>query len=462
MRNGTATDREPVENALRPIVIGAGWSGLSCAVQLARRGCRPIVLEAAPHVGGRARAVEVELAGKRFRLDNGQHLLLGAYTRALELMQTVGVTPSAVFSQASFAISYPDGWHLAAARLPAPWHLAMGIARARKIPWAHRWALARWVQKQRDHHWEVSTDAPAATLFVGYPSELTRRLWRPLCLAALNVDLEQASARIFLNVLRDSLGARELASRLLQPLVDLSELFPESALRWLLRQGADVRLHCLVRQVRPLSDGDACRVLLRDGTSLTGPTVLAVPPERAAALLQEGAPTSLVSSVAALSRLRPAPISTVYLRFATPMHLPRPFYALLDDATKQRYGQWVFDRGAYDPALEGILSVVISGHGPHMEHSREALGRHVADQLRLEFGLPSPLEHFTIIEKHATLIAAPGLQRPAAALPAPGLFLAADSAQSPYPSTIEGSVRSGITAAQELVRNLPERKLRLS
>lgn len=399
--------------------------------------------------------LELDLAGKSFRVDNGQHLLLGAYRDTLALMQTVGVAASSAFTQSSFAISYPDGWHLGATRLPAPWHLALGIARARTIRWSHRWALACWVQHQRRQNWTVSTDIPAADLFANHPAEVTRRLWRPLCLAALNVSLEEASARVFLNVLRDSLGAEEFASRLLQPRTDLSALFPNAAVRWLQAKGANLRLHCTALQVQPLPNHGACRVILRDGTSIEGPTVLAVPPDRAAALLDDGQPT-LAAAIATLRKLRFAPIGTVYLRYLPATRLAQPLYALLDDPVRHRYGQWVFDRGALDPGLDGIFSVVISGTGPHLELPRRALGEHVAVQLSADFGLPSPIEHFTIIEKHATLVPSPNLQRPPTALGTAGLFLAADSADSPFPSTIEGSVRAGLQAARALASELPE------
>ena len=402
--------------------------------------------------------VEVDLAGKRFRVDNGQHLLLGAYRETLALMQTVGVSPSSVFTQSSFAISYPDGWHLGATRLPAPWHLAVGIVRARAVRWSHRWALVRWVQQQRRRRWSVTSDRPAVDLFANLPADLSRRLWRPLCLAALNVGLEQASAQVFLNVLRDSLGAKEFASRLLQPRTNLSALFPDAAMRWLQSKGTDVRLHCTAVRVQPMPQQDACRVLLRDGTSVEGPAVLAVPPDRAAALLDDRQPT-LAAAIGMLRKLQFAPIATVYLRYAPATRLRQPFYALLDDPERHRYGQWIFDRGAMDPALDGVVSVVISGSGPHLELSRQALGQHVAAQLSAEFGLPEPLEHFTIVEKHATLIPVPNLQRPPTSLPMPGLLLAADSAHSPYPSTIEGSVRSGLQAAQALVHRAAQSKL---
>ena len=50
------------------------------------------LFEAARHLGGRARALEVALPeGGMLRLDNGQHILIGAYVQTLRLMRQVGV-----------------------------------------------------------------------------------------------------------------------------------------------------------------------------------------------------------------------------------------------------------------------------------------------------------------------------------------------------------------------------------
>jgi hypothetical protein len=100
--------------------------------------------------------------------------------------------------------------------------------------------------------------------------------------------------------------------------------------------------------------------------------------------------------------------------------------------------------------MDGILSVVISGDGPYRALDREALGMSVARQLRATLGLPGALATYAITEKHATLVPAPGLQRPATQLPLGGLYLAGDAADSAYPSTIEGSVRSGLEAARAI------------
>jgi squalene-associated FAD-dependent desaturase len=433
-----------------PIVIGAGWSGLACAVQLVRQGHRPLVLDAAPCVGGRARGLDHDLGGARLRLDNGQHLLLGAYHETLALMAEVGVAPSNALACMPFAVQYPDGWRLAASRAPAPWHLGLGVLRAREVPWSERIALVHWTLRQRQARWRVASDMPADRLFAGEPRELVRRLWRPLCLAALNVELGQASARVLLNVLGDSLGAGAEASQLQLPRTDLSNLFPDAAVSWLRARGAELRLHTPVLGLRfgpPAGPPGPPLVQTRDALLPASAVVLAVPPERCAGLLAD-APAAGASSLALLRRVRTAPICTSYLRYSRQARLRRPFFALLDEPSRGHYGQWVFDRGALDPSLAGVLSVIVSGAGAHMDLSRATLGLCVAEQLSRCFGLPAPLDHFTVMEKHATLVPGPDLRRPAVALPLAGVFLASDAAHSPYPSTIEGSVRSGLAAAR--------------
>jgi hydroxysqualene dehydroxylase len=100
------------------------------------------------------------------------------------------------------------------------------------------------------------------------------------------------------------------------------------------------------------------------------------------------------------------------------------------------------------------MAVVTSGAGVHMERSGAALSQAVAVQLTAQLGLPQPLAHFTIMEKQATLVPAPGLQRPGVRLPLARMYLAGDAADSDYPSTLEGSVRAGVRAAQAAIEDI--------
>ena len=69
----------------RVAVIGGGYAGFAAAVTLATAGCAVTVFESARTLGGRARRVEAY----RITVDNGQHILLGAYAQTLALIHTV-------------------------------------------------------------------------------------------------------------------------------------------------------------------------------------------------------------------------------------------------------------------------------------------------------------------------------------------------------------------------------------
>ena len=114
-------------------VVGGGWAGCAAAVELARRGAQVTLFEAARTLGGRARAVEVD--GRR--LDNGQHILLGAYKQTLGLMRRVGIDPAAAILRLPLQMRYPpgavlsnDGMDFVAPRLPAPLHVLVALLRA--------------------------------------------------------------------------------------------------------------------------------------------------------------------------------------------------------------------------------------------------------------------------------------------------------------------------------------------
>jgi squalene-associated FAD-dependent desaturase len=429
-------------------VIGAGWSGLACALELTAGRHTVALFDAAPQPGGRARAVGIRLGDREFVLDNGQHLLIGAYTETLRLMREVGVGDDAALLRLPFELRYPDGFLLRARRLPAPLHLAAALLGAARLGWAERRHVIGFVLRWRARRWKIAGDAPASTLFAAAPPELVRRLWRPLCLAALNVELEAASAQVLLNVLRDSLAGDAQAADLLVPRLDLTRAFAGPALETLLRRGADVRLRCPVQRLSRVDS--QWGIESRGRLMLADAVVLALPPERAADLLETTRAGELVPAIGMLRAIDTAPIATVYLRFAPTVRLPWTASALLDDPATGRFGQWVFDRGRLDEANAGVLSVVISAAGAALADEAPSLAASVARQLSDELGLPQPLASAVLAEKRATIVPSPGLQRPPARLPAPSLYLAGDAARSDYPSTLEGSVRAGVAAARAI------------
>jgi squalene-associated FAD-dependent desaturase len=428
-------------------IVGGGWAGSAAAAALTAAGANVTVFEAAAELGGRGRRVALELDGVAHTLDNGQHLMIGAYSAIAEVLAIVGVDIDRVVERRPFELSYPDGFRITASRLPAPWHLLTALIGARGLAWRDRGAMARLLRSLEADRWRIEPDRDVAGWLAGQGQSdaVIARIWRPLCIAALNTPLSDASAQMFASVLRDSLGADSSASMLWLPRTDLSALLPEAVERFVSAHGGAVQRGTRVEAIGPAGDG----FRLEPGLGRFDAVVYAAPPAQLGRLASAFS-LALSDALDAIRDFDYQPICTVYLKYDIDVPLSRGFTALQDDAGRRAYGQWVFDRGALDPANRGVVAVVVSASGPHDDEPLSALCDAVAGQLRRELGFPMPSAARAIVEKRATLAARPGLRRPPNATRVPGLALAGDWTHSEYPSTLESAVRSGLAAARVL------------
>lgn len=429
-------------------VVGGGWAGCAAAAELAAAGVSVTLFEAATELGGRGRRVALELDGVAHTLDNGQHLMIGAYRAIAKVLGMVGADIDRLVERRPFELPYPDGFRIAASRLPAPWHLVAALLRARGLAWSDRRAIARLLRRLEVDRWQVGPDRAAAGWLAdrGQSDAVIARLWRPLCIAALNTPLPEASAQLFANVLRDSLGADSAASMLWLPRSDLSALLPEAVERFVSARGGAVRRGTRVEAIEPVEAG----FRLEPGLGRFDAVVYAAPPAQLGRVAAAFAP-ALPDALELVQDFAYQPICTVYLKYDVDVPLPRGFTALLDDGGQGAYGQWAFDRGALDPENRGVVAVVVSASGAHDDEPLSALCEAVARQLTRELGLPRPRAARAIVEKRATLAARPGLRRPPNATRVPGFVLAGDWTASDYPSTLESAVRSGLAAARQLL-----------
>jgi squalene-associated FAD-dependent desaturase len=409
------------------------------------------LLEASDELGGRARRLPLELAGHWHVLDNGQHLLLGAYSETAVLFAQLNVALDTAIERRPFELHYPDGFRLRAPRLPAPWHLAAALITARGLGLSDRAAMVAFLHTLKKSHWDVGSDRSTTEWLLESKQtpQVVRRVWRPLALAALNTPLDRASAQIFANVLRDSLGATGAASEIWLPRADLSALLPDAVESYVVAHGGEVRRDARVDRIERK---DRFHLHLRNESEQTidvDAVVYAAAPTHLEHIV--GHRHALGALYEALARFEHEPIYTVYLKYAAAVRVARGFTALLDDPAKRRYAQWVFDRGALDHTNQGVLAAVISSSGPHEAESLEDVCQAVAQQLTDDLSLPAPLDTRAIADRRATLAAVPHLHRPPNRTPWPGFALAGDWTDSDYPSTLETAVRSGRAAARALI-----------
>lgn len=420
----------------RIAVVGGGWAGLAAAVRAVETDADVVLYEAAAQLGGRARGVRID----GLELDNGQHILLGAYTRTLALMRTLGVASDTVLARLPLTLRYPDGRGLG---LPPGGPAWLGCARA--LAGARGWTLTErarlaaaalgWARAR----FRCDARLTVQALCAGLPAAVRELLIEPLCVAALNTPARQASAAVLLRVLHDALLGGAGSSDLLLPRRPLAELLPLPAARWLAARGATLRLSARVRRIEPQAgrwrvDGEAYDAV-----------VLACAPSQAAPLAAASAPDWAATAGAFAYE----PIVTVYLR-SPGARLAEPMVAL--HAGPLAPAQFAFDHGAIG-ASPGIFAFVVSGARGWVERGLGATAAAVRAQALAAFGpaaWPGGLECVRVLaDKRATFRCTPGLVRPAAGIAA-GLVAAGDYVAGPYPATLEGAVRSGEAAVRLL------------
>lgn len=421
-------------------VIGGGYAGMAAAVTLAERRVPVTVFEAAKTLGGRARRID----HRDVALDNGLHILIGAYSETLRLMRQVGADPERLLLRLPLTWRIHERFSLKAVSLPAPLHLLGGLATARGVPLAERLAAARFLRRMRRQGYALPQDTTVASLLESEAQggRMTRLLWRPLCVSALNTPSEAASAQVFLNVLRDSLNADRAASDLLLPRVDLSRLFPEPAADYVKANGGTTLIGQRVTEIEESSIGFTvrCAGVERSFTHV----VCALPPYHAGAFLI--GISALAEAAEIIEGLTYQPIYSVYLGYPREVRLPAPMLGF-----ESALLQWAFDRGALG-GQHGVIGAVISAEGPHQDLAQDELGRLVHQELQQQLGILSePLWCRVIAEKRATIACTPGLKRPESRTPLRDFLLAGDYVASDHPATIESAVRSGVNAARMIL-----------
>ncbi len=453
-------------------VIGAGWAGLAAAHELSKRNCQITLLEQSPLLGGRARSATFKpdnpLPGdEALQVDNGQHLLMGAYSETLNLLHALAPSDPLLtkrFDRFPVFLQHSQGFSMQANNWPAPLHLARAWFMAKGLHFKDRWALVYLLGYLKMRSWlvnepDISVSQLLKTCF--QPKHLVSILWRPLCLSALNTPPDQASAKVFAAVMRDTLGAAQSASDFLVANVSLGEVIPDAIEQHLLKT-ANTFSHQIHKsfsvsnlQKTTLAATEQWQIQARGKAAIVcDAVVLATPWAITCELLNTaGIATPVADQIDSL------PIVTVYLywRRAGPNQKQRPLM-LADQASSSStvsslepdaFGQWLFDLGP-TPGGGRLASVVISGPGAHEQLDRQDLAQSVNQQVAREVGWILADSVWAITEKRATFACTVGLKRPAAVCSEPSIQLCGDIYQSEYPATLETAIRSGLAAARRL------------
>jgi zeta-carotene desaturase len=422
------------------IVIGGGFAGLSAATALAEKGFRVLVLEARPSLGGRASVFTDPATGER--VDNGQHILTGAYRETFRFLRRIG-TESHVYLQPGLAVDIIDregrSSRLACPAIPAPLHMLVGAVRWRAIDWQDRKALMRMRNGGRPGADPQSTVRQWLEWHEQTP-RLIDLLWEPLAIAALNQSIDEAAGEMFGKVLKRTFTRRRRDSSLGLVRCALDELYTIPSKAFVEERRGEVKTNAMARikvalpwpTVHVRSDVFRARAIVCATAWHALPTLF------------EGAalPADVIKAAESTAA---SPIVTVNLWFDRPV-ASGTFVGLPGRAM-----QWVFDKRALFGDAASHLSLVSSGASAIVDRTNQELIDLALRELRA--ALPAvrdaELRRAVVVrEKRATFSVAPGQpRRPSTKTSLPGLFLAGDWIDTGLPATIESAVVSGHAAA---------------
>ena len=430
-------------------VVGGGLAGITAALALQEAGIDVELYEARPRLGGATHSFERALDGSSgasaLTVDNGQHVMLRAFTAYRGLLDRLG-TASGIDLQDRFDLRIlapddrPDA-RLRRMRLPGPLHLLPALATYSLLSPAQRLrAAAASLAMGRLDPDDPRTDDRSLGDWLdehGQDDRTRRYLWELFVTAALNCRVEEASLGLSAMVIQNALLGRADAADIGVPRLPLGDLHGRAAEKKLRRVHLKTKVASVVSGTRLIVDGfpvDADAV------------IVAVPHPAAAALV----PPAACPDRARWAGLSASPIVDVHVVYDRPV-LDVPFAAVVDSPV-----QWVFDRSATAglPASGGqYVSSVVSAAGQWIDapvaRIRETFVPALAEVLPAA-RRARVAEFFVTRERHATFRQAPGSAalRPRAATALPGLFLAGAWTATGWPDTMEGAVRSGLTAAR--------------
>lgn len=415
-------------------IIGAGWAGLTAAVTLSDNGLPTTTFEASRTLGGRARKIKVN----NKTLDNGIHLMSGAYSETLALLNKIrSLTEPLNISRQPFSYQY-EKLKIKMPRSKIPFGRLIGFLSAQGINVKEKLLVLNFLRAIKFNTDSVAATESAHSLLLRYKqtTNLINLFWNPICLSALNVETNRGSANVFVNVIADALLGGKDTSDLLFPTTDLTSLFASRSARYIEAHKGTINcgLRATIRR-------DKHELFSIEGSQdLFSHVVLATSPHNVKNVVTD--PSFLPITLPLINQMEYEPIYTIYHQYTSDVSLPNRMIGL-----DSPYPQWVFDRGVTHHDL-GLIGAVISGTGKHQELTNQQLSEESARTLDARFKLGQPIWSKVIAEKRATYSCMPNLKRPKQVTETPGIILAGDYTYPRYPATLEAAVRSGVRAAK--------------
>lgn len=455
--------REWPEHGPRVAVIGAGLAGINASLHLARHGCRVTLLESKHRIGGRVGSFVDSETGQP--VDYCQHVGMNCCSTLKRWIEDTHQTPNWIEQDTlHFVSAQGKKVRVAAWPLPAPFHLAGLLFRWPQLRLTDRFrvgiALLRLMRLNRNQN--TMTQLAIEWLRAnGQSDRCIQNFWATILVSALGEQVDRVTLRATHKVLIDGFAKERTAFHLLVPSRPLSELLDRKVAPQLRHLGVEVRLGAIVKEIVYQSNG-LLMVKKPYGESIDergyDAIVVALPWNKLAEILDR----RLLPAVESANALKSSPITGIHTWWDRPW-LTEPHAILIN-----RFSQWVFPAPISTEASdvpqkpnqtkEYYYQVVVSGSRDLPQGDANQVLRMVKEDLAEIFpesAVATLLRGRVVTDPNAVFSVSVGHESsrlPCNQLASERIWLAGDWTDTQWPATMEGALKSGAIAAEQVLQ----------
>lgn len=424
------------------LVIGGGFAGLSASAHLSNAGYNVELIEASPKLGGRAFSFIHKQTNAI--IDNGQHIMMGCYNETLKFLKLINALDKITVQEnlrVNFLKTNFELHELKASSSFYPFNLLSAILNYSAITFRERLSILCFFLKlplfaQRDLS-KMSVDN--LLMKENQNENVKKAFWAIICVGALNTNLKKASAKVFVDILKEIFLKGSFGSKIILPRTSLSEMYCEPARQFIETRNGKIVLSERVEEIK-VEKRKAVEIRTdKRRISDSEFVVCAIPfyaAQKILPFLNLGDFNPQYSSILNVH---------VWLAEAKKENnLDKNFYALIGSKL-----HWVFRHDSH-------ITCVISDAGYLLNLTDDELMKMITEELGKYMNITANdiKDYFIIKEKRATFIPSNEIlnNRPNTETEVKNLFLAGDWVNTGLPSTIESAVKSGKVATEAVVR----------
>ncbi len=422
------------------IIIGGGITGLSTAVYLSKFGHEIELIESSPKLGGRT----YSFFSNSFQteIDNGQHLLMGAYKYTLDFLKLTNAIDKLEL-QENLKVVYINKFggklKIDASKYFYPFNLINAIYNFNALNFNEKLNFIKFIIFLPFQN-KSSLENLSVIEWLKKKNQSINSIksfWEILTVSVLNTNIDEASAYLLKKMLIKIFFAGNKSSTIIIPKENLNKIFVDSTLEFMKQKKFTYSVSEKLENIK--IDKNVVKEIRTNKRTFTqfDYLILAITPYQIRKIICN---ENLIDNN--FDKYETSAIISVNLKLKENF-MTEKFVALIDSKI-----HWIFNHGEF-------ITIVISDANRYVEFPQDIIVEICISELQKyfkEFKKEFVFESSVIKEKRATIKSTPNFEKIRSKVNSKisNLQFAGDWTNTGFPQTIESAIYSGLKAAKKI------------